>query len=147
MSSPPFFEDVTEGQELPPFTRTTDLMTWNRFAAVNDEFVDFHMDDEAARKRGDKGVIGMGNLRFSYLHSMLRAWIGEAGNLRRLACQHRGINYKHDTLVSRGRVTAKRTVDGEYLVDLELWVENQDGEHLDTGAATIALPSRATGPS
>lgn len=133
------FEDVREGEELPPFVRTTDLMNWNRFAAVFDEFVDFHMDDEAARRRGDKGAIGMGNLRFSYLHSMLRAWLGEDGEIRRLTCQHRGINYKGDTLTCRGRVVGKRIADGERLLDLELWVENQRGERIDVGSATVVL--------
>jgi acyl dehydratase len=133
------FDDLREGQELPPFVRTTDLMNWNRFAAVYDEFVDFHMDDEAARRRGEKGAIGMGNLRFSYLHSLLRAWLGEAGEIRRLACQHRGINYKGDTLTCHGRVVGTRVANGERLVELELWVENQRGERIDTGSATVVL--------
>ena len=44
-----FFEDVEEGFEIPTFERTTDFMHWNRYAAVNDEFVYIHMDDEAGR--------------------------------------------------------------------------------------------------
>lgn len=141
MSAALYFEDVREGQELAPFVRTTDLMNWNRFAAVNDEFVGVHMDDEVARKRGDKGVLGMGNLRLSYFHSLLRAWIGDDGEIRRVSIEHRGINYKNDTLTSRGRVTAKRVAGRDHLVDLQLWVENQEGAVLDTGEATVALPA------
>src|SRR3972149_3213032 len=102
-----YIEDVSEGQEVPPFQRTTDLMHLNRFAAVNDEFVYIHMDDEFARGRGEKGVLAMGHLRFSYLHNMLRAWIGDWGRIRRLACQYRGVNYKGDTITCRGRVVKK----------------------------------------
>ena len=65
---------------VPPFVRTTGLANWNRFAAVNDEFIDIHMDDEAARAVGMPGVFGMGNLRVSYLHNLLAGWLGDAGS-------------------------------------------------------------------
>ncbi len=137
-----YFEDVQLGQELPTFQRTTDLMNWNRFAAVNDEFVYVHMDDDYAKARGDKGVFGMGNLRLSYLHNLLRNWVGDSGIIKKLSCQYRGLNYKGDTLVCKGKVTRKYH-DGKYhLVDLELWVENQNGENITPGRASVALPSR-----
>ena len=140
-----YFEDVTEGQEVPGFQRTTDLMHWNRFAAVNDEFVYLHMDDEFAKRRGEKGVLAMGHLRFSYLHNMLRDWIGDSGRIRRVACQYRGINYKGDTLTCRGCLIKKYRRGGDNLVDLDLRVENQDGQIISPGQATVALPSRERG--
>jgi hypothetical protein len=39
-----YWEDVIEGQDIPTFMRQTDIMHWNRYAAVNDEFVYIHMD-------------------------------------------------------------------------------------------------------
>lgn len=138
-----YFEDVKVGEMLPPFVRTTVLETWNRYAAVNDEFVDVHMDPDLARKRGDKDVLGMGNLRLSYLHNLLRSWAGDEGEIRRVTCQHRGINYRNDTLTCSGKVTGTRLVDGASLVDLELSVTNQAGEVIDVGEATVALPKKA----
>ena len=44
-----FFEDIEVGAEMPAWSRKTGFMNWNRYAAVNDEFVPFHMDDEAGR--------------------------------------------------------------------------------------------------
>ena len=44
-----YFEDVAVGDELPVWSRETGLLNWNRFAAVNDEFFEVHMDDAAAR--------------------------------------------------------------------------------------------------
>ncbi|MEE9285862.1 MAG: hypothetical protein V3V35_09075, partial [Dehalococcoidia bacterium] len=93
-----YFEDVTEGQEVPTFQRQTDLMHWNRYAAVNEEFVYIHMDQEAGLKSGMKGVFGMGNLRYGYLHNMLRAWMGLSGDIKKVDVQHRSINYKNDIL-------------------------------------------------
>ncbi len=139
-----YFEDVKEGDEVPPFVRTTDLMHWNRYAAVNDEFVYIHMDDDIGRAVGQRGAFGMGNLRFAYLHNMLRDWIGIQGSIKRIAVQYRGFNFKGDTLTCRGTITKKYVSDGDHLLDLEIWVENQRGEKVTPSTATVALPSRQT---
>jgi acyl dehydratase len=138
-----YFEDVQIGQECPTFVRQVDLMHWNRYAAVNDEFVQIHMDEEAGKKAGMKGVFGMGNLRYGYLHNMLREWAGMACVIRKVEVQHRAINYNNDTLTCKGKVSKKYQADGENRVDLDVLVLNQDGASLSIGTATIALPSRA----
>ena len=74
-----YWDDVEEDQEVPEFSRETDLMNWNRFAAVNDEFLYIHMDDGAAQKANQPGVFGMGNVRWAYMHNMLGRWIGDSG--------------------------------------------------------------------
>jgi hypothetical protein len=40
-------------------------------------------------------------------------------------------------------VLAKSSKDDVQLVDLEVWAENQRGEKVVTGRATVALPSRS----
>ena len=47
-----YFEDIEVGQQVPAFERETDFMNWNRYAAVNDEFVYLHMDDAVAKAAG-----------------------------------------------------------------------------------------------
>lgn len=137
-----YFEDIQEGQEVPTFERTTDFMNWNRYAAVNDEFVYLHMDDEAGKVSGYGAAIGMGNLRFAYLHDMLRQWIGDSGDIKELGVQYRRENLKNDRLVSWGKVEKKYTKDGEHLVELSVGVRNQKGEESTPGKAVVALPSR-----
>ncbi|MBM4405894.1 MAG: hypothetical protein FJ039_06915 [Chloroflexi bacterium] len=137
-----YVEDVQEGQEIPTFQRQTDLMHWNRFAAVNDEFVQIHMDDEAAKKAGMTGAFGMGNLRYAYILNMLRAWAGINGDIRRLDVQHRAISYKHDVLTAKGKVTKKYAKDGKHFVDLDVEVTNQKNEKTTLGTATVEMPSK-----
>jgi acyl dehydratase len=137
-----YFEDVQEGQEVPEFVRKTDYMNWNRYAAVNDEFVYIHMDDEAGRLARQSGGFGMGNLRFAYMHNMLHEWMGDDGDIKKLGIQYRGFNFKNDVLTCGGRVSKKYEEDGEHLIDLEIWVKNQKDEVVSPGNATIALPSR-----
>ena len=65
MANNVYFEDVEVGQEIPAFERKTDFMHWNRYAAVNEEFVYVHMDDEAGKAAGQGAAFGMGNLRWA----------------------------------------------------------------------------------
>ena len=85
---------------------------------------------------------GRGRLRYSYLHSALREWIGDGGDIVFINAQYRGINYKGDTLTCSGRVTGKREENGRHLVDVDIAITNQRGEVVTPGNGTVALPSR-----
>ena len=123
-----YFEDVNVGDDIPSFTRQTDFMHWNRYAAVNDEFVYIHMDDEAGKAAAnEQGAFGMGNLRYAYLLNMLREWAGDEAEIRELGVQFRAINQKNDVLTCVGSVTEKTVEDGQCLVRLDTNVINQDG--------------------
>ena len=140
-----WFDELEVGQQIPSWTRQTDLMNWNRFAAVNDEFVPMHMDDEAARAAGNaQGAFGMGYLRFAYLLNMLRAWAGDEAEIREVGCHFRAINQKHDTLTCTGTIVEKRIENGEGIVRLEITVTNQHGRSTAPGHAVVALPVRPT---
>jgi acyl dehydratase len=139
------FEDVQIGDELPAWSRTTDFMHWNRFAAVNDEFMPFHMDDAEGRRAGNPaGAFGMGNLRFAYLLNALQDWIGDEAEVREIGCQYRVMNQKGDALTVRGRVVEKLVIDGEARVRLEITVANQDGVSTCPGHAIVVLPARGS---
>jgi acyl dehydratase len=131
--------DVGVGEELPPFTRTTGLENWNRYAAVNDEFVPIHMDDEAGRAAGYPTAFGMGNLQWAYLHNLVRDWLGDDGAIVSLKCQFRGANTKGMTVTARGVVIAVRADRGKRLADLDIWTEDSEGSKLAPGSATVEL--------
>lgn len=138
-----YFEDVTVGDQMPPWSRRTDFMNWNRYAAVNDEFVPFHMDDEAGRAAlNEQGAFGMGNLRYAYLLNALRDWIGDEAEIREVGCEYRAINQKGDVLTVTGTVTAKRQEAGENRVFLDVNVVNQDDVATCPGHAVVVLPNR-----
>ena len=101
------------------------------------------MDDEGAKENGQPAVIGQGRIRVSYLHTLVRNWIGEEGVILTLNAQLRGINFKNDVLTCTGRVSDKRIDDdGQHIVDLELLITNQKGEKVTPGTATVMLPRR-----
>lgn len=129
--------DITPGAELPAFVRTTDFAHWNRYAAVNDEFIPIHMDDEAGREAGFSGAIGMGNLVWSYFHNMLRDWIGEQGRIEQVRAKFQLPNLRGSTITAHGKV-AEVTADGDaWRVLVELWTDDDSGRTLATGQATV----------
>ncbi|MCY4011480.1 MAG: MaoC/PaaZ C-terminal domain-containing protein [Gammaproteobacteria bacterium] len=135
------FDNVNVGDTMPKWSRKTSFAEWNRYAAVNEEFVPFHMDDEAGRRAGnEQGAFGMGNLRYAYIVNALHAWIGDTGVVREVGCQYRAINQKDDVLTVIGEVTDKRTEGGEQRVYLDINVVNQDGGATCPGHAVVALP-------
>lgn len=135
-----YFEDVEVGQEVPPVVRETDFMNWNRYAAVNDEFVFIHMDDEAGKAAlNEQGAFGMGNLRYTYMLNALRDWLGDEAEIRECGLQYRARNQKHDVLTVTGEVTEKTVENGENLVKLKLNVVNQEGDSTSPGHAVVVL--------
>ena len=134
------FDSIEVGDEIPAFTRKTDFDNWNRFAAVNDEFISIHMDDEMARAMGQPGAIGMGNLRWAYLLNALRDWAGDEAEILEVSVQFRGTNLKNDILRTQAVVAEKKSENGKNFVVLNIDVLNQNDEPTTPGTATIALP-------
>ena len=135
------FAEITPGERLPPFVAPNGLEAWNRFAAVNDEFVPVHMDDDAGRRAGnDAGAFGMGNLRLSYIANMLRGWAGDDAEIRELRVEYRSRHQKDDLLTATGTVVAIETADGEGLVTVHVDVVTEDGRSTAPGSAIVAFP-------
>jgi len=134
--------DVEVGQVLPPFVREAGFEAWNRYAAVNDEFVPIHMDDTAGRAAGYSGAFGMGNLQWAYMHCLLREWLaGTNGRIVTLTCQFRQASEQHHTVSAKGVVAAVREENGERVVELDVWTEIEDGTKLAPGSAMVAIPA------
>lgn len=131
--------NVEVGTVLPTFTRTTGFQNWNRYAAVNDEFIDVHMSADDARAAGQPDVFGMGNLRIAYVHAMLHDWLSTDGMITAFACQFRGFNFLGDELTAHATVTSVVDVAQGRLVDLAVGVRNQHGDETMPGSAQVLL--------
>jgi acyl dehydratase len=127
----------TTGLEVPGFSRVTDLPHWNRYAAVNDEFIDVHMSVEAARAAGQPNIFGMGNLRVGYQHAALHRWIGGRGDIASFRCQFRALNFPGDDLTVWGSVVDNVRRDGLALSVVDMGVRNQDGEETTPATAEV----------
>jgi acyl dehydratase len=140
-------DEVAVGLELPAFRRITDFENWNRFAAVNDEFSPTHMDDQGGKRAGFPTAIGMGYLQWSYLHNVLRDWVDGRGRIARASCQFRAPNLRGQAITARAIVTRiSEGVEGD-VVELEMWIENEDSVKLCRGNAAVILGPGSVDPA
>ena len=134
-------DTVSVGTELPPFVRTTGFHNWNRYAAVNDEFVPIHMDDEAGRAQGFPARSAWAtSCGRTCTTSCATGWATTAASSR-MTCSFRAPNNRGMTVEARGTVTAVRDEDGERLVDLDLVVRRP--RHARDGAGAGDRDGRA----
>lgn len=137
-----YVEDVQVGAEIPPLVKgPLAQIQLTRYAGASGDFNPIHQDDEFARAAGMGGVFAHGMLSMGFVAQVLTDWAG-AGTVRRLGVRFAALVRLNDVVTCRGRVLAKTSKDDQHLVDLEVWGENQRGEKVVTGRATLALPSR-----
>ena len=138
-----YWEDVQEGQEIPPFSQKVGYMELNRFAGANDELVPIHMDPDYAKDVAKlPDVIIMGNLKLAYIANAITDWAGDEGWITKVSVEYRKMDTVNSTITAKGKVTKKFQQDGKNLVELEIWVENEQGEVTTPASAVLALPSR-----
>ena len=143
MAAQLYWEDVEEGQEVPPYSQKVGYMELNRFAGANNELVPIHMDPDYAKNVANlPDVIVMGNLKLAYIANALTDWAGDEGWIQKLYVEYRKMDQVNTTITAKGKVTKKYEQGGKRLLDLEVWVENEQGEVTTPGSAVVALPSR-----
>jgi len=76
------------------------------------------------------------------LGRMITNWMGDDGFLKKLDDRFPILPILGDVLAQKGKITKKYVENGEYLVDLDVHVENQDGLLMVPGGATVQLPSK-----
>jgi acyl dehydratase len=168
------WEDVTEGDELTPIVAgpldATDSIVfmaaiqymaafglkWDiiksdpTWCTINPETGEYNMGDQThvadwiARLRVGANAYGLAAMSEGLLCHLICNWMGDDGFLKRLECRQRRLNHLGDVSWMKGKVTKKYTDNGEHLVDLEVYCENQVNLiHMD-GSATVRLLSRET---
>jgi len=138
-----YFDDVKVGDELPPLVKgPIQQIQLTRYAGASGDFNPIHQDDEFARAAGMGGVFAHGMLSMGFVAQVVTDWAG-AGTVRRLGVRFAGLVRLKDKVTCRGRVLGTSSKDDVHLVELEVWAENQRGERVITGKATVALPARA----
>jgi acyl dehydratase len=117
------------------FYRDPNTNAWEAVSAVN-------LYDYAAQAVGIPRFYDHGAQRISWLGHLLTNWIGDNGFLERLYVKLLLPNIRGDTQWCKGKVARKYTQGDRFLVDCDIWCENQRGERTATGTATTRLLSR-----
>lgn len=139
-----YFEDVNDGQELPPIKIAPDKQQLVKFAAGSGDFNPLHFDEKfpMLKPMGLTENIVHGRFKYALIGRVVSQFAGYRGRVRRFGVNYRGMDLLNKEITARGMVTAKRQEGGENIVELDVWTENADGQKTTPGTATVILPSR-----
>jgi len=165
-----YWEDVAEGTEIPTIVKgpldmsdacSAMLVEYNssfaiKYAVMKAEIQnypidpetgnyryrrDWHFEDLIARVMNVPYAFQIGKFSEMILCHVLTDWMGDDGFVKVLDCQLRSISIMGDMVWLKGKITRKYVENGEHLVDLNVWSENQDKRVIVKAKATVKLLS------
>ena len=142
MAQQVFYEDVTEGQEIPALKKHPTRRQLVMWAGASEDFYEIHYDAEFAQKNKLDNIVVHGRLKAAFLGQLLTDWISPGGTLKKMSCRYKGTDPSNEDMSIRGTVTARRVEGNEHLIDLDIRTERPDGTITTQGSATVSFPSR-----
>jgi acyl dehydratase len=138
-----YWEDVTEGQALPPVRYPLSVYRLVMAAGSNRDFNSIHHNGDWAQATGAPDMYA----NVVFLHGMwercVREFIGVAGQIRQVSGFRMGsFNTAGDVVTVRGTVSRAWTEAGEGLAELRLESRNSRGVSVGPGTVTATLPRR-----
>ncbi|MEE9276849.1 MAG: hypothetical protein V3V06_00380 [Dehalococcoidia bacterium] len=133
------YESVSEGDDILEVKRTPTHLRVLQFMGASWMWGKQFYDPATAEKMGLAGPIVPGPMKHAYLQQYLTRWLAGAGTIRRLQVSHRRPDLHDVEMTLGGTVTRKHEENGEKLLEVELYIDNPDGERSVRGSATIAF--------
>ena len=133
------FKDIAVGDAIPSVTKPAIThLQLALYAGAGADHNPIHVDEQAAKAGGLPGIIAHGMLPLGFLGQLLTQWVPQR-QVRNLSARFVGMTFPGDVITCSGKVVGKREQAGENLVDLEIAAQNQKGENLQLGKATVAM--------
>ena len=140
MSDTVSYGSVNVGDEIPALTKDPiNRVQLALFAGATGDHNSINLDEEQAKAGGLPGVIAHGMLGMGFLGQLLTDWVPNSA-IRGLNARFTSMAFPGDVITCRGKITDKKVVDGENIVDLEISAENEKGDKTHVGTASVALP-------
>ena len=130
------FDDVVEGDELPATDLFLSKDQVRAYARACGLYFPRFTDDEGARAEGLPGMITPGNMSMGLIAGLIETW-GGPGSLRRLGSTFRGLVLPDHAVRLCGAVTERH--ESTRTVEVDVWLESDEGERLVIGTATVRL--------
>ena len=137
------YDDIEEGTELPagrrtPTTEQVVAFISSQGGAMRAGGTQF-TDAEFAKSMGLPGPIIPGNMKHGFLDQYLRGLFRGEGSITRLQMAMRRPDLHNIEMTLGGTVTKKEETDGKRSAELELFIDNPQGERSVRGAATVVF--------
>ena len=134
-----YFENVRVGDEIPAMAKApVDRVQLARYAGATGDFHPLHVDEAYAKTLGMPSVYAPSPLGQGFLGQLITDW-ARGAQIRRFSTKFIRIIWPGDTLVCKGRVSDRHGENGKYAIELDVWAENQKGELVLKGAATLMV--------
>jgi acyl dehydratase len=133
------FEEINVGDSIPSITKPAiSHLQLALYAGAGADHNPIHVDEEAAKAGGLPGIIAHGMLPLGFLGQLLTQWVPQR-HVRSLSARFIAMAFPGDVITCNGKVAGKREDAGQKLVDVEIVAQNQKGENIQLGKATVAL--------
>jgi hypothetical protein len=140
-----YWDDVAEGDDVPPVEFPLTVYRLVVEAGANRDFNAIHHNSEVARASGAPEMYANTGFLLGMWERAIREFAGLEGSVRRITgFRMRRFNVVGQTVVVRGRVAGKRREDDASLVELELWSEVDGEVTVGPGTVTVVLPERTS---
>ncbi len=136
-----YFEDVAEGDEAPERSRVLSRTDLVMYAGASGDYNPMHHDEVKAQAAGQPSVFGHGMFSMGFLGTAITDYVG-IGNVRRFQVRFAKQTWPDEELRTKVVVTGKRTEGDDHLIDLDVRLQNTDGEEKVVGEATAVVPTR-----
>lgn len=127
--------DVVGPLEKPPITKTQLVM----YSGASGDFNPIHTVDEFAKEVGLGGVIAHGMLTMAFVGQMLTEFVGFDGMLQAFGVRFVSMVRPGDVITCYGKVQKLDEQNGQQVIELEVWAQNQNGVHVVEGNATVSI--------
>ncbi len=134
-----YFENVRVGDEIPAMAKApVDRVQLARYAGATGDFHPLHVDEAYAKSLGMPSVYAPSPLGQGFLGQLITDW-ARGAQIKRFSTKFIRLIWPGDTLVCKGRVSDRHGENGRYAIELDVWAENQKGELVLKGAATLSV--------
>lgn len=139
-----FFEDFSEGQEMPVVTKGPMLVGHQvRWAGACDNYdSEFHHDEYVAKAQGLPGILLSGPFMASYMLTEVGNWLGRRARVRSFWDRNTGPTLPRDMAHIHAKVKRAWVDDGTGFVEIDCQIVNQDGRVTTPGGLVAELPLR-----
>ncbi len=133
------WDSINEGDELPVLRKTPGVTQLVKYAAGSGDFNPLHHDYNFEQSKMLGSIIVHGRFKYAALGELVSNWLGHGGRIKKISCQYRGMDFPDKEIVCGGRVTKKWEENGEKLLSLTLWTQNDEGKKTTPGNANVII--------
>ena len=142
-SQPRYWEDVREGDEIPPVTINLTIARLVVEAGANRDFNQIHHNTPVSIATGAPDMYANNGFIQAWWERAVRQYIGLEGRFRKTGpFRMRIFNTVGEAAVTKGTVKRKWQENGEHLVEIEVRTEISKGVSVGPGPVVASLPSR-----